>query len=161
MVTVVTSALGVVPRARTVSSFGAVAAVFTALGCADFETPVDPTGGAPDTLVETPSFSANVAPIFDKRCAVGGCHTIATHQAGLVLEPSEAYQSLVGVSSTLRPSLERVTPGEPTQSWLVTMISADDVARQGVSRMPLATYPLTDNQIATIVRWIEQGALRN
>jgi hypothetical protein len=157
MVTAVTSASGVM-RARTMASVGAVA---VALGCADFETPVDPTGGAPDTLVEMPSFSANIAPIFDKRCAVGGCHTIATHQAGLVLEPSEAYQSLVGVTSTLQPSLERVAPGEPTRSWLVTMISADDVARQGISRMPLATYPLTDNQIATIVRWIEQGALRN
>ena len=157
----VTSALGVATRARTVASFGAFAAVFTALGCADFETPVDPTGGAPDTLVEMPSFSANVAPIFDKRCAAGGCHSMATHQAGLVLEPSEAYASLVGVSSTLQPSLKRVTPFEPSQSWLVTMISADDAARQGISRMPLATYPLTDNQIATIVRWIEQGALRN
>jgi hypothetical protein len=41
------------------------------------------------------------------------------------------------------------------------MISADDAARQGYSRMPLATQPLTPNQIATIVRWIEQGALRN
>ena len=157
----VTSALGVTSQARTFVSLGAAAAVVTALGCADFETPVDPTGGAPDTLVETPSFSANVAPIFDKRCAAGGCHSMATHQAGLVLEPSEAYASLVGVSSTLQPSLKRVTPFEPSQSWLVTMISADDAARQGISRMPLATYPLTDNQIATIVRWIEQGALRN
>ena len=154
----VVAALGALSRSRSVASLGAVA---MALGCADFETPVDPTGGAPDVLVETPSFSANVAPILDKRCAVGGCHTIATHQAGLTLEPSVAYESIVGVSSTLQPSLKRVTPFEPPQSWLVTMISADDMARQGISRMPLATYPLTDNQIATIVRWIEQGALRN
>jgi len=154
----VTSALGALSRPRTVASLGAVA---MALGCADFETPVDPTGGAPDTLVETPSFSASVAPIFEKRCAVGGCHSIATHQAGLTLDPSVAYESIVGVSSSLQPSLKRVTPFEPSESWLVTMISADDVARQGISRMPLATYPLTDNQIATIVRWIEQGALRN
>jgi hypothetical protein len=147
--------------ARAAASARALAAVVAALGCADFETTVDPTGGAPDVLVTTPSFSSNVAPIFEKRCAVGGCHSIATHQAGLTLDPSVAYESLVGVSSTLQPSLKRVTPLEPSQSWLVTMISADDVARQGISRMPLATYPLTDNQIATIVRWIEQGALRN
>jgi hypothetical protein len=157
---VVTSASGAL-RARAVASRAAVAAVVTALGCADFETAVDPTGGAPDVLVTTPSFSANVAPIFEKRCAVGGCQSIATHQAGLTLDPSVAYESLVGVSSTLEPSLERVTPFQPSQSWLVTMISADAGARRGISRMPLATYPLTDNQIATIVRWIEQGALRN
>jgi hypothetical protein len=105
----VASALGALPRTRTVASLGAVA---VALGCADFETPVDPTGGAPNTLVEIPLFSANVAPIFEKRCAVGGCHTIATHQAGLTLDPSVAYESIVGVSSSLQPSLKRVTPSE-------------------------------------------------
>lgn len=131
------------------------------LGCANFDSPVDPTGGAPDTLVATPSFSANVAPIFEKRCAVGGCHSILTHQAGLTLAPSRAYESLVGVPSSLRPSAQRVRPLQPSESWLVTMISADDAARQGLPRMPLASHPLTANQIATIVRWIEQGALQN
>jgi hypothetical protein len=77
------------------------------------------------------------------------------------LDPSAAYDALVGVSSALRPTELRVRASEPDSSWLVTMISADDAARQGFSRMPLATHPLTMNQIATIVRWIEQGALRN
>ena len=132
-----------------------------ALACADFDTPVDPTGGAPDDLVPTPSFVTNIAPIFEKRCSIGGCHSLATRQAGLALTPDAAYDALVNVPATLRPSLSRVRPGQPTQSWLVAMISADDAARQGVSRMPLATQPLTANQIATIVRWIEQGAQRN
>ena len=154
----VSSSLGAVTRARAAARLGLVAVAF---GCADFETPVDPTGGAPDTLVPTPSFSTNVVPIFQKRCAVGGCHSIATHQAGLTLDSTQAYESIVGVPSTLQPSAQRVVPLEPSQSWLVTMIGADDAARQGLSRMPLATHPLTDNQITTIIRWIEQGALRN
>jgi hypothetical protein len=132
-----------------------------ASGCADFDTLVDPTGGAPDDLVATPSFSANVVPILEKRCSIGGCHSLATRQAGLALTPDAAYDALVGAPSTLRSSVLRVRPSQPAQSWLVAMISADDAARQGVSRMPLATQPLTANQIATIVRWIEQGALRN
>ena len=131
------------------------------LGCADFETAVDPTGGAPDVLVPSPSFSANVAPIFEKRCSVGGCHSLATRQAGLALDPTVAYDALVGVSSSRRPTELRVRAGEPGRSWLVAMVRADDAARQGFSRMPLATQPLTPNQIATIVRWIEQGAPRN
>jgi hypothetical protein len=138
-----------------------MATVLAALGCADFDTPVDPAGGAPDDLVATPSFSANVAPILEKRCSIGGCHSFVTRQASLVLTPDAAYDALVGVPSTLRPAILRVSPSEPGQSWLVTMISANDAARQGVSRMPLATQPLTANQIATIVRWIEQGAQRN
>ena len=132
-----------------------------ALGCADFDTPLDPAGGAPDDLVGTPSFSANVVPIFEKRCSLGGCHSLATRQGALALTPDAAYDALVGVPAALRPSLVRVRPGRPTESWLVAMIGSDDTARQGFSRMPLATQPLTPNQIATIVRWIEQGAQRN
>jgi hypothetical protein len=138
-----------------------VAMMGAALGCADFETPLDPTGGAPDDLVATPSFTANVVPIFEARCTQGGCHSPATAQARLVLSADRAYESLVGVPASLRPSQLRVNPSQPSLSWLVAMISADDAARQGFSRMPLATHPLTDNQIATIVRWIEQGAQRN
>lgn len=146
---------------RAASAFGALVTMPLALGCADFDTVVDPTGGAPDTLVPNPSFSTNVAPIFEKRCGVGGCHSVATHQADLTLTPDRAYDSLVGVASSRVPPMLRVRPLDPGQSWLVTMISADDSARRGFSRMPLATQPLTPNQIATIVRWIEQGALRN
>ena len=97
---------------RMTAVFGSLALT---LGCADFETPADPTGGAPDVLVPNPSFTAEVAPIFEKRCAVGGCHSIATHQAGLTLDPTKAYESLVGVSSTLRPAELRVRPGEPNR----------------------------------------------
>ena len=141
---------------------GALIAIMgAALGCADFETPVDPTGGAPDDLVATPSFTANVVPIFEARCSLGGCHSVATAQARLVLTADRAYESLVGVPASLRPSQLRVNPSQPSLSWLVAMIEADDAARQGFSRMPLATQPLTENQIATIVRWIEQGAQRN
>lgn len=145
---------------RAVASMGMVATL-AALGCANFDTPVDPAGGAPDTLVPNPSFTADVLPIFEKRCSVGGCHSFATRQAGLSLAATDAYNLLVGVPSSLQPTRVRVRPSQPNQSWLVTMISADDGARQNYSRMPLATQPLTTNQIATIVRWIEQGALRN
>jgi hypothetical protein len=137
------------------------AGLVLALGCADFETAVDPSGGAPDVLVPTPSFSADIAPVFDKRCSTGGCHTLATRQAGLALEPEAAYDAIVGVPSALVAGQVRVVPSRPDQSWLVTMIGGDDTARRGFSRMPLATKPLSANQIANIVRWIEQGAQRN
>jgi hypothetical protein len=148
------------PAPLAFATLGAVLAG-AAMACADFETPLDPTGGAPDVLVSTPSFATNVVPIFEKRCSVGGCHSFVTRQAGLVLTAAEAYQSLVGVPASLRPSQMRVRPSQPSESWLVAMIGANDAARQGFSRMPLASHPLTENQIATIVRWIEQGAQRN
>jgi hypothetical protein len=139
----------------------AALALGAALGCADFDAVVDPTGGAPDVLVPTPSFAGQIAPVFEKRCAIGGCHSLAVRQGGLVLTAAAAYDAIVGVPSLLVPGEVRVRPSNPDASWLVTMIGPDAAARRGFSRMPLATPPLTANQIANIVRWIEQGAQRN
>ena len=132
-----------------------------ALGCAEFDTAMDPSFGLPDVVVATPSFANDIQPIFDRRCSIGGCHSLATAQAGLVLDAPESYDSLVGVASRLRPQFLRVEPFDATDSWLVRMIGDDPAARLGHERMPLASRPLTPNQIATIVNWINQGALRN
>jgi hypothetical protein len=43
-------------------------------------------------------------------------------------------------------------------SWLAIVISDDAVRRNGVSRMPLGSGPLTPNQVATIRNWINRGA---
>jgi hypothetical protein len=130
-------------------------------GCADFEIPVDPTGGLPDVEVANPSFTNDIQPMFTKRCSIGGCHSIASRQGELVLVAGYAYDSLVNQPSSLAPGFDRVVPGDAADSWLVRMIGPDDAARFSNARMPLAGQPLTDNQIATIVNWIENGAPRN
>lgn len=130
-------------------------------GCADFSTPEDPTGGLPDLLIENPTFDAHVAPILEARCATGGCHSPAGQQAGLVLAPAVAYDNIVGVTSTLGEGMLHVAPGNAEDSWLLRMIGDDPSARGGLSRMPLASVPLTANQIENIRRWIDQGAQRN
>lgn len=129
--------------------------------CADFDSAVDPAFGLPDVVVASPSFSTDIQPILDRRCSIGGCHSLATAQAGLTLEATASYESLVGVPSTLRPQFLRVAPGDAANSWLVRMIGSDPAARFGLQRMPLSSLPLTPNQIATIINWIDQGALRN
>ena len=136
-------------------------AVALAWGCADFESTVDPTGGLPDVEVANPSFANDIQPIFTRRCAIGGCHTVNSARAELVLTAGHAYDSLVNKPSYLNPVLDRVEPGDSSKSWLVRMIGPDDAARLNYSRMPLGGHPLTDNQIATIVNWIENGAPRN
>jgi hypothetical protein len=138
-----------------------VTAVALAWGCADFELAVDPTGGLPDVEVQNPSFARDIQPIFTKRCSIGGCHTLLSRKAELVLAEGYAYDSIVNRPSWLVPLLDRVEPGDATTSWLVHMIEDDDAARLNFPRMPLASEPLTDNQIATIVNWIENGAPRN
>ncbi len=132
-----------------------------ATACADFDSGVDPAFGLPDVVVATPSFGADIQPILDRRCSIGGCHSLASAQGGLVLHASVSHDSLVGVASRLRPAFVRVAPFDPGNSWLVRMIGADPEARFGHQRMPLSSMPLTPNQIATIVNWIEQGARDN
>lgn len=141
---------------------GGAAAIALAAACADFTALEDPTFGLPDVVVAQPSFAGDVRPILEKRCAQGGCHTIATSQAGLALAASVAYDELVGVPAvTSGGAFHRVEPGNADDSWLVRRIRPDPAARNGLPRMPLAATPLTPNQIATIVNWIDQGALRN
>lgn len=138
--------------------FGVVALSWA---CADFESTVDPTGGLPDIEIANPSFAGDIQPIFNTRCALGGCHTVVSRKGNLVLQQGHAYDSIVDVASFLFPQLLLVEPFNPTDSWLVRMIEEDDVAREHFARMPLGGQPLTRNQIATIVNWIENGALEN
>jgi hypothetical protein len=51
-----------------------------------------------------------------------------------------------------------VRPGDADNSWLVIAIRDDDARRMGLARKPLASGPLTPNQIQTIVNWINRGA---
>lgn len=143
--------------------FGATLTTVVALSwaCADFESTVDPTGGLPDVVVANPSFATDIQPIFDRRCAIGGCHTVLSRKAELVLQRGYAYDSIVNVEAFLNPQFLRVEPGNAVDSWVVRMIEADEDARNHFARMPLGSHPLTPNQIATIVNWIENGALEN
>lgn len=147
-------------RARPMSIL-LVLAVAGLAACADFESPEDPTGGLPDLLIDNPSFVSDIAPVFEARCATGGCHSMATQQGELVLHPQVAYDAIVDVDSRGQPGMPLVAPGDPDDSWLLRMISADPAPRNNLSRMPLASTPLTANQIENIRRWILQGAERN
>ena len=146
------------PRRRLA---GVVLVAAAAVACASFDSTTDPTFGLPDTIVGSPSFAADIQPIFTRRCSIGGCHSLATAQAGLTLVAGASYGSLVGVQSRLRPQFLRVAPSDPANSWLIRMIGNDPALRFGHQRMPLASTPLTPNQIETIVNWIAKGAPQN
>jgi hypothetical protein len=139
-----------------------VVALVIAVACADFSGLEDPTFGLPDVAVPQPSFASDVQPIFTKRCVVGGCHTLASQQGGLALDSTVAYDQLVGVPATTTVDpMDRVEPGDAANSWLVRRLHPDPAQRNGQPRMPLAATPLTDNQLTTIVNWINEGAQRN
>ena len=141
---------------RIIVTAGVLAA---ALACTDFEAP-EPVV-LPDVLVPNPSFERDIQPIFTARCATASCHNLATQQMGLNLEEGHAYDAIVGVVSPSSHGLAYIRPFQPDSSWLVRMIQADPARRFFVERMPLGRAPLTDNQIGTIINWVNAGALRN
>lgn len=151
---------GALPRRRR--RLTSLIALVGALGaCADFEGTTDSSRGLPDIAVASPSFSTDVQPIFTRTCAMGGCHSLTTRQAGLVLTEGAAYDAIVGKTALTRPQLQLVRAGQPDASWLALVIGPDETARSSISRMPLASPALTPNQVATIRNWIARGAPRN
>jgi len=126
--------------------------------CVDYEGAVDPAHGLPDVVVEAPQFGRDILPIVERRCAIGGCHTVGTRQAGLVLARDSVPGTLINRPSRLAAGEVLVRPGDASGSWLAAMIGSDAARRGAFPRMPLASGALTPNQVATIVNWINRGA---
>jgi hypothetical protein len=122
------------------------------------------TGPTPDLAPTFSSIAANIFEASDSsgRLACVQCHNAngAPFAANLNLQPGVAYGQLVGRSSTERPGLMRVAPGDPDASYLVHKLEGQaDIV--GV-RMPRGTGPfLSDGQMAVIRRWIAVGAPNN
>jgi serralysin len=112
---------------------------------ADF-TVVNPVATAVD-------YTSDIQPIFTNRCT--GCHSGGGAPQGLQLDAANSYGDLVNVASNEVPTLLRVEPGNPDDSYLVQKI--EGTAAVG-GRMPLGGTPLSAGTIALIRQWISEGA---
>jgi hypothetical protein len=92
------------------------------------------------------SFSDEVQPIFDRKCT--SCHPVSYPY--LDLRQARSYDELVRVSARTRPAFERVLPGRPELSYVLT--HPPD---------PSLTGLLTDEELELIARWIDEGAKDN
>jgi Ca2+-binding RTX toxin-like protein len=104
-------------------------------------------------VVVAVDYVTQIQPIFTARCT--GCHNVAAAPHGLILDADNSYELLVNVASKEVPSLDRVDPGNPDDSYLVQKV--EGTAAVG-GQMPLGRTPLTAEQIALIRRWISEGA---
>lgn len=110
----------------------------------------------------TPTFSADIQPIFTSNCALSGCHAASSPQQGQNLSAGQAYANIVNVQSMEVPTLLRVKPGAPDESYLVHKIQGTQGTVGGTGgQMPLGGTPLSAAQIATIRAWITAGAQNN
>lgn len=103
-----------------------------------------------------PNFSEIQANIFVPNCATTGCHLGAGAPQGLRLDDANSYGMLVGVASSEEPSLLRVAPGDPGNSYLIHKLEGS--ASMG-ARMPLNAPALEQASINVIRQWITDGAI--
>lgn len=120
------------------------------------------TDGAEDDAF----FASNIRPIFGdatKLGAAGGKCTYCHYEGGQgpnLSDPFDPATGAVGVASILSAKM-RVEPGDPDASFLVEKVEATTSADTVGAPMPYQFAPLTEQQVATVVAWIEQGALDN
>jgi len=106
------------------------------------------------TAAATATLSMIQSQIFTPRCS--GCHP---PNQGLDLEAGNAFGSIVNVSSSEQPSLLRVKPGDPDNSYLYKKVLG--AAGISGSRMPQGGPFLTSTQLQLIRDWILAGAQNN
>lgn len=131
---------------------GCVAAV----GCGDEKRlPTAPEGPGS----ETATFTRVQNEVFTQTCALSGCHLgpASLAQEGMVLS-GDAYDSIVGVRSNQNPSIFRVTPGSPANSYLWRKITPGQPIVG--ERMP-QTGSISDAQRQLVTDWILRGAPRD
>ncbi len=97
--------------------------------------------------------------IFDNNCALSGCHLGSSAPFGLDLSQGNAYNNLVDVASGEVPTLFRVKPGDPDNSYIVMKLEG----AQGIQgqRMPRGRPPLAPDDINAVREWIRLGAKNN
>jgi Bacterial Ig-like domain len=92
--------------------------------------------------------------IFTPICSK--CHIGAGAPEGLQLDAAHSYNLLVGVPSVEQPTLLRVKPGDPDDSYMVHKI--EGLAGITGGQMPLGETPLPQATIDAIRQWITNGA---
>ena len=95
--------------------------------------------------------------IFTPICSV--CHAGGTAPEGLRLDAANSYGLLVGVPSTEVPSIMRVKPGDPVNSYIIQKLQGHAaVGAQMPDGCPTTQPCLTATQIGFIQQWITNGA---
>jgi hypothetical protein len=118
------------------------------------ELPTDPGLGS-EPIDPTATFTRVQNEIFTPTCGAIGCHDTLGHQEGQILTAGKAYASTVGVASTEMPSLLRVAPNDPANSYLYRKITGAGITGD---RMPQGGPYLTDAQTKLVRDWIRRGA---
>jgi hypothetical protein len=112
-----------------------------------------PIGSDSGSIPLSADFDSIQANIFTPICSV--CHVGGGAPEGLRLDAADSYNLLVGVPSTEVPTLLRVKPGDPADSYIIQKLQGH--AAVG-AQMPFGGPYLSSTTIAFIQQWITNGA---
>lgn len=121
--------------------------------CGELASPTDPVSEQPPD--PTATFTRVQNEIFTPTCAQVSCHHPIGQQSQLLLTPGNSYNQIVNVASVETPSLDRVEPGDPANSYLYRKIIGSGITGD---RMPQGLPPLSEAQVALVRDWIRRGA---
>jgi hypothetical protein len=123
-------------------------------------------GGAQEE--ERPTFSRDVVPLFQGSCGFGsGCHGTAQPAGHVQLTTGSGAAALLErlkAKSVREPSLPLVDPGNPSGSFLLRKVTGDFTGLPCApsacgERMPQRNMPLPQEELDSLERWIQQGAV--
>jgi hypothetical protein len=116
--------------------------------------PLAPGGSTAPLSADFESIQEN---IFTPICSV--CHAGGGAPEGLRLDAADSYNLLVGVPSTEVPTVLRVMPGDPDNSYIIQKLEGHAaVGEQMPFGCPTTQPCLTTDTIAFIRQWITNGA---
>lgn len=102
-----------------------------------------------------PTFESIQSNVFTPICSV--CHAGGAAPEGLHLDAANSYAMIVGVPSAEEPSILRIKPGDPDNSYLIQKVEG----RAAVgAQMPYGGPPLPAATIAAMRQWVTDGALQ-
>jgi hypothetical protein len=113
------------------------------------------TGPGPEPIDPTATFTRVQSEVFTPTCAQLGCHDRLGRQENLILAADQAFANIVSRPSTQMPSLSRVTPSDPGNSYLYRKIVGSGITGD---RMPQGGPFLSDAQTRLVRDWIRRGA---
>jgi hypothetical protein len=119
-------------------------------GLDDNGRPLTGTSGSTPLSSDFDSLQEN---IFTPICSV--CHVGGSAPQGLRLDAANSFNLLVGIPSTEVPTLLRVKPGDPDNSYIIQKLEGH--AAVG-AQMPFGGPYLSTATIAFIRQWITDGA---